>query len=58
MLGYWFGVDRSTITRAIGQTRPLLAQRGCRIAPGHRLTTLAEAIAYLGERPESHLGRD
>ncbi|MER7360901.1 transposase family protein [Nonomuraea dietziae] len=49
VLGCWFGVDRSTITRAIGQIRPLLAQRGCRIAPGQRLTTLAEVIDYLGD---------
>ncbi|MGW5688231.1 hypothetical protein [Nonomuraea sp. NPDC003754] len=53
MLGCWFGVDRSTITRAIGQIRPLLAQRGCRIAPGHRLTTLAEVIAYLSDSGQS-----
>ncbi|MEU9663905.1 helix-turn-helix domain-containing protein [Streptomyces chartreusis] len=24
----WFGVDRSTITHAIGEVRPLLAQQG------------------------------
>ncbi|MFB7391822.1 transposase family protein [Streptomyces sp. NPDC056191] len=29
----WFGVDRSTITRAIGEVRPLLAERGARSAP-------------------------
>ncbi|WP_234330473.1 helix-turn-helix domain-containing protein [Streptomyces acidiscabies] len=29
----WFGVDRSTITRVIGEVRPLLALRGCIIAP-------------------------
>ncbi|MEV6602034.1 hypothetical protein AB0M36_35060 [Actinoplanes sp. NPDC051346] len=28
-----FGVDRSTVTRAIGQVRPLLAGRGCAL-PG------------------------
>ncbi|WP_405443812.1 transposase [Streptomyces avidinii] len=28
----WFGVDRSTITRAIGDVRPLLETRGCTIA--------------------------
>ncbi|MFD3998654.1 hypothetical protein [Streptomyces sp. NPDC058583] len=27
MLACWFGVDRSTITRAIGEARPLLAER-------------------------------
>ncbi|MGP8296677.1 helix-turn-helix domain-containing protein [Streptomyces inhibens] len=30
----WFGVDRSTITRAIGEVQPLLAERGCTITPG------------------------
>ncbi|MGW6962295.1 transposase family protein [Streptomyces chartreusis] len=42
VLACWFAVDRSTITRAIGEVRPLLAQRGCTIAPGLRLRTLAE----------------
>ena len=44
----WFGVDRSTITRAIGEVRPLLAQRGCIIAPGVRRCVLAGVIAHLG----------
>ncbi|MFF4290819.1 transposase family protein [Streptomyces sp. NPDC001633] len=48
MLACWFGVDRSTITRAIGEVRPLLAQRGCTVARGIRLRTLAEVIEYLG----------
>ncbi|MFD4040559.1 transposase family protein [Streptomyces sp. NPDC058605] len=33
VLACWFGVDRSTITRAIGEIRPLLAMRGCTVAP-------------------------
>ncbi|WP_246101098.1 transposase [Streptomyces cyaneus] len=48
VLACWFGVDRSTITRAIGEVRPLLAQRGCTVAPGRRLCTLAEVIEHLG----------
>lgn len=48
VLACWFGVDRSTITRAIGEVRPLLAQRGCTVAPDVRLRTLAEVIEYLG----------
>lgn len=48
VLACWFGVDRSTITRAIGEVRPLLATRGCTIAPGIRLRTLAEVVDYLG----------
>ncbi|MGW7440856.1 transposase family protein [Streptomyces sp. NPDC054849] len=48
MLACWFGVDRSTITRAIGEVRPFLAERGCTIAPGVRLRTLAEVIDHLG----------
>ncbi|WTH66085.1 transposase family protein [Streptomyces sp. NBC_01546] len=37
VLACWFGVDRSTIARAIGEVRPLLATRGCTIATGTRL---------------------
>ncbi|MFH8419357.1 transposase family protein [Streptomyces collinus] len=48
VLACWFGVDRSTITRAIGEVRPLLAQRGCTIAPGVRLCTFTEVIEHLG----------
>ncbi|MET8030864.1 transposase family protein [Streptomyces avermitilis] len=48
VLACWFGVDRSTITRAIGEVRPLLAERGCTVAPGLRLRTLAEVIDHLG----------
>ncbi|MGW0949682.1 helix-turn-helix domain-containing protein [Streptomyces sp. NPDC002623] len=44
----WFGVDRSTVTRAIGEVRPLLAQRGCTGAPGVRLCALAEVIEHPG----------
>ncbi|WUA20911.1 transposase [Streptomyces canus] len=48
VLACWFGVDRSTITPAIGEVRPLLAQRRCTIAPGIRMRTLAEVDEYLG----------
>ncbi|MFE2103652.1 transposase family protein [Streptomyces sp. NPDC059468] len=48
VLACWFGVDRSTLTRAIGEVRPLLAQRGCTVAPDVRLHTLAEVVEYLG----------
>ncbi|MFJ9420391.1 transposase family protein [Streptomyces sp. NPDC101227] len=44
----WFGVDRSTITRAIGEVRPLLAGRGCTVSPDVRLRTLADVIDHLG----------
>ncbi|MFH9334018.1 hypothetical protein ACH4KU_34265 [Streptomyces althioticus] len=43
----WFSVDRSTITRAIAEVRPLLAERGCTVSPGVRLRTLAEVIDHL-----------
>ncbi|WP_229922360.1 helix-turn-helix domain-containing protein [Streptomyces noursei] len=33
VLACWFGVDRSTVTRGIGEARPLLAQRGCTVTP-------------------------
>ncbi|MFI9018945.1 transposase family protein [Streptomyces griseus] len=45
VLACWFGVDRSTITRAIGEVRLLLAERGCTVAPDIRLRTLAE-VSY------------
>ncbi|MGQ4425811.1 transposase family protein [Streptomyces violaceoruber] len=48
VLAYWFGVDRSTVTRAIGEIRPLLAERGCTVSQGVRLRTLAEVIDHLG----------
>ena len=41
-----YGVDRATITRAIGQIRPLLATRGFATATGVRLHTLADVFAY------------
>ncbi|MGP3638680.1 transposase family protein [Streptomyces sp. 24-1644] len=48
VLACWFGVDRSTITRAISEVRPLLAQRGCTVTPDIRLRSLAEVIEHLG----------
>ncbi|MFK4070442.1 transposase family protein [Streptomyces sp. NPDC029674] len=48
VLACWFGVDRSTITRAIGEVRPLLAERGCTVASGIRLRTMADVIQFLG----------
>jgi hypothetical protein len=44
----FYGVDRSTITRAVGEVRPLLAVRGFAV-PGERglrLRTLADVFAY------------
>ncbi|MEV0779465.1 hypothetical protein AB0I63_27975, partial [Streptomyces sp. NPDC050428] len=43
-----FGVDRSTITRAVNEVRTLLAERGCTAIPGARLRTLAEVVGHLG----------
>jgi hypothetical protein len=34
VLACWSGVSRSTITRAVGEVRPLLAERGCTSAAG------------------------
>ncbi|WP_353962188.1 transposase family protein [Streptomyces sp. NBC_00474] len=48
VLACWFGVDRSTITRAVGKVRPLLAERGCTISPDMRLRSLAEVVDHLG----------
>jgi hypothetical protein len=47
-LAVFYGVDRSTITRAIHEVRPLLAARGFAV-PGKgelRLRTLADVFAY------------
>ena len=42
------GVDRSTVTRAVQEVRPLLAARGFAVPahPGLRLRTLADVFAY------------
>ncbi|WP_285510002.1 transposase family protein [Actinokineospora sp. NBRC 105648] len=48
VLAAWFGVDRSTITRAVNEIRPILAERGCRVADGGRLRTSGEVIDHLG----------
>jgi DDE superfamily endonuclease/Helix-turn-helix of DDE superfamily endonuclease len=47
-LGVLYRMDRSTITRAVHEIRPLLAQRGFAVPdrPGIRLHTLADVFAY------------
>ena len=44
----FYGVDRSTVTRAVREVRPLLAARGFAVPgqPGLRLRTLADVFAY------------
>ena len=54
VLACWFGVSRSTITRAVGEVRPLLAERGCTVEGGVRLRTLADVVAHLGA--SGHVG--
>jgi hypothetical protein len=51
-LAVFYGVDRSTITRAAGEIRPLLAARGFAVPgePGLRLRTLADVFAYAAAR--------
>ena len=41
-----YQVDRSTVTRAVTQIRPLLARRGCATTTAVRLHTLADVFAY------------
>ncbi|GGV87611.1 helix-turn-helix domain-containing protein [Streptomyces griseoloalbus] len=53
VLACWFGVDRSANTRAIGEIRPLLAQRGCVVVAAIRLHTLAAVVDYLGASGQS-----
>jgi len=47
-LALFYGVDRSTITRAVHEVRPLLAARGFAVpgSPDLRLRTLADVFAY------------
>jgi DDE superfamily endonuclease len=45
VLACWFRVSRSTITRAVGEGRPLLAECGSTVAGGIRLYTLADVVA-------------
>jgi hypothetical protein len=47
-LALFYGVDRSTITRAVHEVRPLLAARGFAVptSPDVRLRTLADVFAY------------
>lgn len=47
-LAVLYGVDRSTITRAVHEIRPLLAARGFAVPghPGLRLRTLEDVFAY------------
>ena len=51
-LAVMYGVDRSTVSRAIGEVRPLLAARGFAVPgePGIRLRTLADVFAYAAAR--------
>jgi hypothetical protein len=45
-LAVWYGVDRSTISAAVRQITPLLANRGFATPTGVRLHTLADVLAY------------
>jgi hypothetical protein len=47
-LAVFYGVDRSTVTRAVHEIRPLLAARGFAVPgrPELRLRTLADVFAY------------
>jgi hypothetical protein len=47
-IAVFYGVDRSTITRAVHEIRPLLAARGFAVPghPGRRLHALADVFAY------------
>ena len=52
LLAELYGVHRSTVTRAVGEVRPLLAARGFAVPgePGVRLRTLADVFAYAAAR--------
>lgn len=55
VMACWFQVDRSTITPAVGEIRPLLADRGCRIEGRLRLRTLADVMTHLGATGQTAL---
>jgi DDE superfamily endonuclease/Helix-turn-helix of DDE superfamily endonuclease len=42
----FYGVEHSTVSAAVRQVRPLLANRGFATPSGHRLHTLADVLAY------------
>ena len=46
MIALLLGVDRTTITRAIGAGKHLLEQHGTTIEPAARLHTLADLSVY------------
>jgi hypothetical protein len=52
VLAALYEVDRSTVTRAVREVRPLLAARGFAVPgePGVRLRTLADVFAYASSR--------
>lgn len=45
-LAVLYGVDRSTVSNAVRQIRPLLGNRGFATPTGQRLQTLADVLAY------------
>jgi Helix-turn-helix of DDE superfamily endonuclease len=45
-LAVMYGVHRSTVTRAVHEIRPLLADRGYATPQGQRLHALADVFAY------------
>jgi len=51
-LAVMYGVDRSTVSRAVKEIRPLLAARGFAVPgePGIRLRTVADVFAYAAAR--------
>ena len=50
-LAVLYGVDRSTISNAVRQITPLLANRGFATPTGVRLHTLADVLAYAAGSP-------
>lgn len=52
LLAALYGIDRSTVSRAVKEVRPLLAARGFAVPeePGRRLRTLADVFAYAAAR--------
>lgn len=58
VLACWFGVGRSTNTRAMSEPRPLLAEWGRTVSPGVRLRTLGEAVDHFGSSQRTGIQSD
>jgi Helix-turn-helix of DDE superfamily endonuclease len=55
VLACWFGVSRSTITRAVASYAHCWGERGCTVEDGVRLHTGADVVTHLGASGQVNL---